>query len=667
MGSRSSAWKIVIGLAVVCMLLVFAGGFFHRRGLESSVLEAQDTSSLYVKTKLTHAVEGFDLSEPLKDSDAAALAKDVDLPEGDGLRIFAPDGTVVFTSQVLEAFPADEEPLATAKAGDVSRVIDGSDLRVYAPIFGKAQRVMAIAAVVTNYTQIRHDVSGPLDDLRLPFVGLGVVLLVVGLILMLQATKSQLPIMAPRAPAAPEEVPAQRRVTGFEPVARPVAPPAIARPVAPSAEVAATQEASTPDEVVAEPETAGRKLFGIRLGKRPSAVAEEPAAVAPAPSQTATPALEREVAIRQALEDQLEQLRTQVKTQQDERVTATRELTAQLEEAMRRADEAEARAELGTAGDAAGRIAAIEQQMAQARSAAAEATARAEQLQRVVDAAPDPAVDHRVAELTAQLTDAQQRASSAEQRAASVESVRDELEVRVAQLGTKAGELERRAGELEGSLQEANAGGDAVRAEIATLTAALAAANARVQELAAAPTSSTSDTDRQADHAEIARLRGELASHMERAQAAEERVATLEADLLAASRGVSALPASAPAEPPVRRFDEPRTEAELSTVPPAPAGVDRYDDVWTSSEPPVAATPEPVRSAPEVAMPTPEVAASTPEPVAEHAERKEATDEPASTEEPGSSDEDEQLSPDDMWSLRARLADAAARKRLHSQ
>jgi hypothetical protein len=71
--------------------------------------------------------------------------------------------------------------------------------------------------------------------------------------------------------------------------------------------------------------------------------------------------------------------------------------------------------------------------------------------------------------------------------------------VRVAQLGTKASELEQRATELEASLNEANAGGDAVRAEIATLTAALAAANARVSELEAASRAGTLEADNRTD------------------------------------------------------------------------------------------------------------------------------------------------------------------------
>jgi len=648
MGSRSGAWRIVIGLAVVCGLLVFAGGFLHRRALEKSVLDAQATSELYAKTKLAHAVEGIDLSEQLKDADAASLTKDLDPPTGDGVRIFAPDGTAVFSSEGIESFPADGDALATAKAGTASRVIDGPDLRVYAPILGKGQRVLAVAAVVSNYTQMRKDVSGPLDPLRLPLAGIGVVLLAAGLILMVQATKGQTPLAA--APPLPTGVQpaAPSRVTGFEPVAA-ASVPAAARFTPP-------QEASAAEgPPSAEAPKEKRSVFGRRSSKTDEAPA-------PVPAGASASALDREVAIRQALEDQLEQLRTQMKTQHDERLNTARELTGQLEEATRRAEDAEARLELGGAGAPAERVTALEQELAQARNAVAAATARADELQRMAAAAPDPSAEQRMAELAAQLTDAQQRASSAEQRAASVESVRDELEVRVAQLGTKTGELEQRAVDLEASLQEANAGGDAVRAEIAALTAALAGANARVQELESAPAQAPG-ADREVADAEISRLRGELANQMERAQAAEDRIATLEADVLAAARGVGALPVTSdePREMPTRQMDE----AHPTSVPPAPAGEDRYDDVWTAPSSRSTQTPEPPRSEPEPVSSNHEEA---PEPAA--ASAPEPTSEPVSRDELDAGDQDQDqddLSPDDMWSLRARLADAAAKKKLHPE
>jgi hypothetical protein len=727
MGSRSaSGWKILIGLAVVCGILVFLGGFLHRRALEESVQKAQDASTAYVKTKLSHAVEGIDLSQPLKDTAAESLTKDVDLPDGDEVRIFAVTGTPVYSSPGLDAFSADDEALHTAATGDPSRVIDGSDMRVYAPIVGKAQHVAGVAAVVTSYTQLRRDASGPLDALRLPLVGLGVVLLIAGLYLMLQSTKGSAPVRATGATSAPAAAATKGRVTGFEPVVAPTEPAAVQAAEAPGPDAApptqrfglrlgrsrATADVTadaTQTSVESAPAKPKRALFGKRSSPEPDGVVA-PGAASPAAS---TSALDREVAIRQALEDQLEQLRTQVKMHEDERVNAVRELNAQLEEATRRAETADALVRgsdasvdpPSAANGAVEQVAALEQELARAKATAAEAIARADDVQRAAAAArvaapADPGAEQRAAETAAQLQDAQQRATSAEQRAASaeqraasVESVRDELEVRVAQLGAKTGEVEQRASELEAKLGEANAGGDAVRAEIATMTAALAAANARVHELeSASPASGAPDADR----AEISRLRGELAKQMERAQAAEDRIATLEADVAAATRGVTALsperpptgastpsPEHAPPTVALTYDQEPTTvdrhaepvEARDDVVPPAPAGDDRYDDMWTTAlsaptQPParessrsVDPTPEPAVQprSPQEAEPEPP---SEAEPEAAPTHTAEPTPAAASEDEAPGADEAE-LSPDDMWSLRARLADAAARKRHH--
>ena len=690
MASRSSAtWKIVIGLAIVCGVLVFAGGFLHRRALEKSVVDAQDASAQYVKTKLTHQVEGVDLSKPLRDAEASSLAKEVDPPGDDGVRIFAPNGTAVFTEGV-NAFGADGDALQTAKSGRVSRVIDGSALRVYAPIESKNGRVLAVAAVVSNYTQMRKQASGPLDAYRLPLVGLGVLLLIIGVVLMLQATRGPAPLKAKAAAVVAPPRPSKSKVTGFdEPGGAPI-DPAVAVPQSAKPLESAVYEASASllgATIETEPEPKQR----FRLGKRapektapdesPTAPKEkrsvfsrrstpaEAAAPVPADASASASALQREVAIREALEDQLEQLRTQVKTQKDERVTATRELTEQLEEATRRAEEAEARLEPGGAsGGQAERVATLEQELAQAKLAAAQAAASAEELQRA--AAATPAADQRVAELTSQLTDAQQRASSAEQRAASVESVRDELEVRVAQLGSKATDLEQRAADLESRLQEANAGGDAVREEIASLTSALSGANARIKELESVPASPA--IDHEASEAEITRLRGELAKQLERAQAAEDRISTLEADVLAAANGVSALPIEHEA---VQHSDEPIRDEERAepreVAPPAPAGVDRYDDVWSTPYSPPEPT-KPTRIETELVEagssladryePQPEEP-DQPQPSIER-EPDAMAEQAASTGHEETEGEGD-LSTDDMWSLRARLADAAARKKRH--
>jgi hypothetical protein len=677
-GSRSSVWKILIGLSIVCGLLVFAGGFFHRRALEQSVQDAQDASTLYVRTKLSRDVHGLDLSKPLKDAQSSSLAKSIDAPGDAGVRIFAPNGTPVFTEGV-DAFPADVEALTTAKTGDVGRVIDGPDLRVYTPIAGKGERVDAVAVVVSNYTAMRKAAEAPLDDYRLPLVGVGVALLIAGIALMLQATKGAgvAPVKVPATTADALPRSSKARVTGFN-------APAAAAPPEPTAQAAAAQlqaavthaSASVMGATVEGEASAPKKRFS--LGKKAPEPASEPEAqpakekrslfgrhAVPAATDAATAApadasaLQREIAIREALEDQLEQLRTQVKSQQDERTTVTRELSAQLEEAIRRAEQAEGQLQAvgaATAPATDDRVAALEQEVAQAKAAAADAIARAEQLQRVAAATPppaptpDPAAEQRLAELGAQLTDAQQRASSAEQRAASVESVRDELEVRVAQLGTKATELEQRAAELESNLQDANAGGDAVRAEIATLTAALAGANARVQELeslSSAP--STSDNE-----AETMRLRAELAKQLERAQAAEDRIASLEADVLAAQRGVRSLPTERPPMP----VAEPRREE----VPQAPAADDRYTDVWAAQSAP-AERPRPAEPAPREEPAEAPAASAAPRDGNGYGE---AEPEQVASSEPAEVHEgDDEASPEDMWSLRARLAEAAARKKHH--
>jgi hypothetical protein len=595
---HGDVWKILIGLSVVCAVLVFVGGFLHRRALDAAVADRQAKSVTFVTTKVDAAAKHADLSKQLKDPESARLTKQLDLPAGTDLRLFSTAGAVLYTSPGLTTFPADAEGLQAAAAGGQAHVVDGSDLRVYAPVNGKGAKPVAIAAVVSNYLQLRNDASGPLDGVRLPLVGLGVVLLVAGLLLMLRSGKGSAgekrapkPADQPKAPKAKVPSGAKGRVTGFDPV--PVSSPPSVQRVETEEMPDAQREPVAEDAPAIESPEPTKARFGLRLGsKKPKDEADrapdpqeskEPkakralftrkgtAAEAASPTEVAPDAagsaLDREVAIRQGLEDQLEQLRTRIQMQDVETANAKKELLAQIEAASRRADEAEARAADAGAGVVVGTVAPVEpvpapasdetalrvkqleREVADARSVTADAVARAETLQRQLDeaqAAPTPAPGDaaKMEEAMAQLVDAQQRVSAAEQRAASVESVRDELEVRVAQLGTKAGELEQRATELESSLNEANAGGDAVRAEIATLTAALAAANARVTELESAPLVPAAPSEE--DRAEVARLRGELANQMERAQAAEERVASLEADVLAAERGVSALPVEAP-------------------------------------------------------------------------------------------------------------------------
>ena len=703
MGVRSEGnghrdvWKLLIGLSVACAVLVFVGGFLHRRALDSAVADRQAKSVAFVNTKVADAAKHTDLGKPLKDPAAAQLTKQLDLPAGTDLRLFSNTGAVVYSSPGLAVFPADAEGLQSAASGDPAHVVDGADLRVYAPVDGNGAKPVAIAAVVSNYTQLRDDAAGPLDGMRLPIVALGVVLLVAGLLLMLQATKGSAAGKAsaatpqPSAPKAKAPSSAKRRVTGFDPVPVTTGPTIQRVEVEEEHKAAAVVDPTTvaPAPVVAEAappatptEPAAKTVFGLRLGsKKPkepkaapaepagsAAEAEppatkakrslfsrkeavaEPAVAADVPADKAASALDREIAIRQALEDQLEQLRTRMQMQDVEAASTKKELLAELEAANARAEEAEARARDAGAAPAAAsapqvavpaavpdetamRVQQLEREVAEARSVSNDAVARAEALQRQLDeakAAPaaDPAAAAKLAEATAQLSDAQQRASAAEQRAASVESVRDELEVRVAQLGTKASELEQRATELETSLNEANAGGDAVRAEIATLTAALAAANARVSELESAPPTPARNEE---DETEIARLRGELADHLERAQAAESRVATLEADLSAAEHRVATTTDT--------DADDPTTNGVASV-----AAVDRLASRFDIAEEAAPEVSEPEVSEPEVS--DPEVTSRSSVPETNEPDREDAAEADVATEQAasdGSMDPQEQV------------------------
>ena len=183
-GGKGSAWKLCIGLAVLCGVLVFAAGFLHRNAVASAI-DAQQTKSVsYVHGKLATAVGNDKLTKELGDRAAADLKKEADVPAGTDVRLYALDGTPVFSSGRPGA--GDRAAITAAAKGEIGRVVDGSDLAVYASIENKGGKPIAVAAVVSDIDAVRADAAGPLDGLRLPLVALGVVLLVAGLVLMVR-------------------------------------------------------------------------------------------------------------------------------------------------------------------------------------------------------------------------------------------------------------------------------------------------------------------------------------------------------------------------------------------------------------------------------------------------------------------------------------------------
>ncbi len=226
-GGKGSAWKLCIGLAVVCGVLVFAAGFLHR-GAVASAIDAQQTKSVaYVHGKLTSAVGNDKLTKELGERAAAALEKEADVPAGATVLLYALDGTPVFSSG--RAGAGDRPAITAAAKGEVGRVIDGSDLAVYAPIDNKGGKTIAVAAVVSDIDAVRADAAGPLDGLRLPLTALGVVLLIAGLVLMVRGGSTRGTSTRGRAvrakgdataaSKAPKEgaPPVKSRVSGFAP------------------------------------------------------------------------------------------------------------------------------------------------------------------------------------------------------------------------------------------------------------------------------------------------------------------------------------------------------------------------------------------------------------------------------------------------------------------
>ncbi len=669
--------KLLIAGGVVCALLVVASGVLHTRAETAAVADNQKQSAAFIKNAIPDLVVGYNLAKPLPDNQASALGKAMHAPAGSAVVIYSLDGLPVYPANAAKPDADAQDALTSAARGHVANVEGTDALVVFAPIQGK-NGPAAVAAVSTDRSVVQGDVEGPLDAYKTPLMALAVLFLLGGLGMLL----------AGRTRSRSKKSAAAGGALGF---------------VAPVAAAAATEDKT--------------KKSGAKRSLRSKVATEDRGS-----DEERTGAHDREVAIRQALEDQLEQLRTQLQTQDDRSAGAVREMQAQLAAASKRASEAEARlAQAG--GPAAGaapqeqqprdremveRLRAMDAQLGQAKASANEANARAESLEAQLAAtlaAPAPSantseLEEQLRTLRAQLDEAEVRATDAgrraeeaaraasdsEQRARSVDSIRDDLEVRLAQLGSKAGELEQKAGQLDRRLSEANEGGDAVRAEIATLTSALAIANARVEELEGQAVSSadTADAVAAAD-AETARLRGELALQMERAQTLEERVAALQADVFAARRGIEELPpegseqvdedfrpafASALDEPAhalgrsepafvqstaataeqaaassfappasiVEEATSPQTEVE-ATAPSEPASSgdqDSYQDIWAAA----------------YGSPTP---ATQPETDAEPASETEHEPEFRAETEPdngrGSPD-------DDLWALRERLARA---------
>jgi hypothetical protein len=579
MGTRAGSKMTVFRwLALLFTLLAVGAVFWAKRSVGSAVNEWQAKAVAYSHSQLSEAIGDMKLTKPLSEKQAAHLDDVLRAPGGAELYLYSLEGEPAYGT-APRVPSGSKRAIADAAKGTPSHVIDGDGLAVYTTIDGKGGGPVGVAALVRDYDKFQTEAAGIAGKARLPLGGLAVLFSIVGLSSMVFGSRRAAKDAAvardgavatlqgqgsDKKRAEPDKAPrASSTVSGFdrgemreEPVVSHPAEDAIAQMAAAAAVLAPETEAGEP--------ASSRK--GLRLGKKekapkqPRAKKEKPpkqkrslfgkkaaevaepefseeevqtlaarlAAAAgaeqPAPPET-TGDVDREVAIRQALEDQLEQLRTRLRTQEEAANQTIRELQAQLA----------ANAQGGQA-----------------------------------DATPDGELEQQVEDLRSRLT-------ASEQQVASVESVRAELEVRVAQLGSKASDMEQKVTELEARLREALDDTQS-RAQVESLTVELRTAQELIRELESAAEA------RVAGEAEIERLKSELAEQIERSKPADREPETgMQAVGESEAQGEAPHDERPRPEPNAREADEAKAEPR-ETRPPQP--VDEPEVVSEGSERP---------------------------------------------------------------------------------
>jgi hypothetical protein len=604
---RGSRWPVPLVLAAVCVLAIIGAGFLHQRSLDRKVAAQEAKANALVRQTIAPSTRGVDLTKPLPHAVATRLTHD--LVKGPlaadvilRVRIFAQDGSLLFSTDPEDpgngARVGDADSIRAAAVGTTTSLVATDRvsspqtkptsvelLQTYLQLSAGRGKLPGVVGIDQRYAPIAVAALQPWHTIQLGLAAAAAVLVVVALLLLARRASVKRAKAKGRAAA---RTPAQ-------------------------------------DAQASEPSEASEKK-GLRREKPSSGPPGE------SDAERARKATQREIQVREALEGQLEQLRTRIREQEDLANRQVLELTQQLQIAAARVEEAEARAASAPSGADAARLAEAEGAVqdaakradaAQARAVAAEARV-AELEERLADATRatlPPPVDERVEALERALTEARTEAADNARRAEATEAVRDELEVKVAQYGSRAQEQEATAtalaeqlrqveavrADLERRASEAETGGDAVRSEVAQLSAERDSLKARVAELEQVrtvespiqPAAGIQELEQLATaRTELADVRQQLGQAIERVQAAEERGAKLEADLLAERQGVRELAdvpqADAydePTEPSARPADRPVDRPSDGLVNPFPwmngngNGVTPAEEAETPSDP----------------------------------------------------------------------------------
>ena len=503
---KGSKWPLFAVLVVACGLLIAGTSFMQKTALASKVDAQESKASSVVRQTIAPIVGGANLTEPLPEATATKLRNQLRngvLAAGVivRVRVFAQNGLLVFSSDPADdpgTKPGDADAIRSAAGGAPSSVA-GMDrvsiggrpssvelLHTYVRLQGARGKPGGAVSVEQPYEPLEAASQQPWHTVQLGLAAAAAVFLLITLLLLSQ----RFAVKRARARAH----------------SRPASPPGTSpRP---------TEEAAKPQP----------KRWTLRKDKQSAADGGTPSKEE---VERAEKDAQREIQVREALETQLEQLRTRIREQEDQAGRHVMELTQQLQVATARVEEAEARAAAPGDGEAAQRLAAAERFAQEAGQRAREVEARATAAEvrvteleaRLVEASQanmQPVVGDRIAELERAAQEAMTAAADSARRAEATEAVRDELETKVAQFGSRAAELEATTAavtlqlreveaakaDLERRAHEAESGGDAVRGEMAQLTAERDALRARVVELEAASPATTNAPDARTEEVE---------------------------------------------------------------------------------------------------------------------------------------------------------------------
>ncbi len=550
---RGSRWPVPLALAVLCGIAVIGAGFMQQRALDGGIAAQEAKAGALARQAVAPTTKDLDLTKPLPHEAALQLEHGLEKGPLTGdvvlrVRIFARDGSLLFSTdpedRVNDPRVGDADLVRAASIGATGSSV-GTDqvtarggrsasvelLQTYVQLPAGKGNPAGVVGVDQRYEPIVVASQQPWHTVQLGLAAAAGLLVVTGLLLL------------------------ARRVS----VKRAKAKARVAAPKEPA------KDAPAPSEPTETPE------------RRRSFRREKTSSGPPAPTDVdrVRKDAQREIQVREALEGQLEQLRTRIREQEDLAGRQVLELTQQLQVAAARVEDAEARAASTPSGVDAERLADAERRVQEAsqrtdqmqtRAAAAEARV-AELEERLADAnraSVPPPTDERIQALERELTEARAEAADNARRAEATEAVREELEVKVARFGSRAQEQEATAtalaeqlreieavrADLERRANDAESGGDAVRSEVAQLMAERDSLRARVAELEQAateepPMRTTADIEElellASARTELADLRQQLGNAIEQARAAEERSAKLQADLLAERQGIREL------------------------------------------------------------------------------------------------------------------------------